>query len=125
MKSTSYKSIVLRRILTICAGLAILTALAFGLPNFVSDGTEKFSGIEAEIAREEIEDGYTWISESLLPGFPGLKARVKEVYKVDPERKCGPTGKTPGLVYRVTVNKVTFFGIERPGYSGPYCYYNN
>lgn len=111
------------KILIALAGLAVVVGLAFGLPNFVSDGTEKFSGIEAEIAREDIKDGYIPVNTDPLPELPAFKAHVKEVYRQHPEKKCG-SAEMPGITYRIEVAKITFFGIMDGGYSKPICTYD-
>lgn|GEM_PF-6132427 len=97
--------------------------LAFGLPNLVSDGTEKFSGKEAEIAKRAIGDGhYNGPTASPIPNLAiPFKIKVTNVYKLEPQKTCGPTGETPGVTYIVEISRVTFFGIEKPAYDSWIC----
>jgi ABC-type Na+ efflux pump permease subunit len=119
-KSSLAQFIKSHRLLVVIAGFAIVVALAFGLPSFVSDGTENFSGKELEIAKAEVDEGYEWQSSDVMPRPPAFKGKVKKVYKQEPEKKCGSSEK-PGVVYVVEVARITFFGLESGGYGQPVC----
>lgn len=106
----------------------ILGALAFGLPYTVSDGTEKFTGKEARVAKWAIGDGgYDGPSVGPIPNpTVTFRAKVTNVQKTDTEKRCSTSGGIgdPGIVYMVEISRVTFFGILAPGYETPYCVTN-
>lgn len=110
-----------KKIIKLVALGAILVTifLAFFLPYTVSDGVERFSGKEAEAARYATRNGYDHSPAGPIPDImPAFKASVMEVYKNPLDKKCG---QGSGLVYIVDVAKVTFFGIEQPGYETWVC----
>jgi hypothetical protein len=103
--------------------LVVLVVLAFTLPSTVSNGTEKFTGKEAQIAKQAIGDGsYSGPSASPIPNLAvAFKIKATKVYKLEPQKSCGPTGKTPGVTYIVEISRVTFFGIVQPAYDSWIC----
>ena len=104
----------------ILLSVALFILAAFGLPFLKSDGTEKFNGKEAEAGRLAIKNGYDHSPAGTLPDItPAFKAHIMSVSKNPLNKKCGP-GEN-GLVYIVDISKVTFFGIEQPGYENWVC----
>lgn len=108
---------------SILGTLLIIIALAFGLPFLATDGTEKFSGKEQQIAKEAIGDGsYEGPDPSPITGRPlAFRAKVTAVYKQDPEKRCGIKSQDEGSVYIVEIDRVTFFGMLAPGYDRSSC----
>ena len=125
--STAHKWSVKKRVtLAVTTLLLVTVALAFILPFTGSNGTEKFSGDEAEIAKQAIGDGsYEGPSVGPIPD-PAIsfKAKVKDVKKSEPEKQC-QTGAKMGTTYIVEVSKITFFGLENGGYYQPICWFKN
>lgn len=111
------------KVLSALLAVLILGALAFGLPYTVSDGTEKFTGKEARVAKWAIGDGSYETNTNPIPDLAvGFRAKIANITKSEPEHKCGPSKQ--GTTYIVETDKVTFFGILAPGYETPYCVTN-
>lgn len=117
-----------KKIITLSTiGLFVITiALAFGLPFLATDGTEKFSGKELQVAKQAIGDGsYEEINTDPIPDLAiGFRAKIVEVYKNEAKKEgCGQDGQ--GQYYVIGMDKISFFGIERPGYITYGCFYVN
>jgi len=111
--------------LSVIGACVILIILAFLLPSLATDGTEKFTGKEAQAAKWAIGDGsYDGPSASPIPNLTvTFKAKVTSVQKTNLEKLCSTAGgeRSQGTVYMVEISRVTFFGILAPGYVSPYC----
>jgi hypothetical protein len=103
-------------------GALIVIGLAFILPSFATDGTENFTGKEAQVAKEAIGSGnYNGPSASPIPNLAiTFKTKVTKVRKSNPEKKCGIGGEQ-ATTYFVDIDRVTFFGLVKPGYTQPLC----
>jgi len=106
--------------LSIIGGVIVLLILAFVLPYTKSDGTENFTGKEQELAKQTLQNGGPSASSLPNPAI-AFKSKVTSVSKQDPEKRCGVASTDEGSIYIVDVSRVTFFGIEVPGYTERSC----
>jgi hypothetical protein len=111
--------------LSILGGLIVLIILAFALPLTKSDGTEKFTGKEAALAKQAIGDGTYAGNTNAIPDLAvPLKIKATAVYKLEPAKQCGGIAQGYGSLYAVDITKITFFGIEQPGYAYQICVFD-
>ena len=105
-----------RKDLIVYGVIAGLVVLAFGIPFFMLDGTERYSGEEKRAAEAQLK-GYPRLQlfDTFFKFEFTLKDRVESVYRT-PDSKaeswCRSVYKEGETYYSVEMSRRTFFGIE-------------
>ncbi|HKX24541.1 MAG TPA: hypothetical protein VJM46_04845 [Candidatus Saccharimonadales bacterium] len=101
--------------IVIGAILAII-ALAYGIPFFMPDGAERYTGEARKAAEAQLKDQqHLPLMDTIFKFEFTLKERVENVYRTpdDTARSwCGSAYKPGGIYYSVELSRRTFFGIE-------------
>lgn len=102
----------------ILTSIAILLLLAYGVPVFAGDGTEKFTGTARKMAKETLRDYYSnedQMSRSLhvFDRFQYYVESVQEMPVQEAKQYCKlPDGDDGTGYYYVEISRVTFFGMR-------------
>jgi len=95
---------------------AILLVLALGTPYLVGDGTNKFTGIKKEAAKEVLKEVYATQDPMSRVNVLAFQFYVEDVYPMNPQSaksycKLPPENDGKGY-YAVDVSQVTLFGVR-------------
>jgi hypothetical protein len=105
------------KVLSVLAVLVLLLVLAFAIPPLVGDGAGRFSGLEKQIAKQELEAAYrNQDSMSRVVDILSFQFYVEDVYPMQPEQAkkyCSLAPQDSGNdYYAVDISRVTIFGFR-------------
>jgi hypothetical protein len=95
---------------------ALLIALAFGIPRLIGDGTNRFTGIKKEAAKEVLKEVYATQDPMSRVNILAFQFYVEDVYPMNPQSAKSYCNLSPGDdgkgYYAVDVSQVTLFGVR-------------
>ena len=114
---SSVKSVKARKVLRcVLVSMTVLIVLAFVLPLLIGDGTGRFTGIEGEVAKQQLDVSYKQLDTMHRVDIPPVKYYVEDVYPMDPSKAKKYCHLLPGddgtKYYAVDISIVTFFGFR-------------